>query len=79
MALLKPSWWYKPKHNQRERENTDCIMAKGWSTQLSTTPDKKKCGMSQRCWMMSFRYSPEFYNFFTEKAATPLPKALLNQ
>lgn len=45
------------RERESERESTGCAMAKGWSTQhrASTSPDKKKCGMSQRCWMMSFQ------------------------
>lgn len=26
MALPKPSWRYKPKHNQRERERTQVVL-----------------------------------------------------
>lgn len=57
MVLPKALWWYKPKHTQKERESTGCAMAKGWLTQLraSSSPDKKKCGMSQKYWMMSFQ------------------------
>lgn len=81
MALPKPLWCYKPKHNQREREHRVCYGKR----MVHTTQGQHKSRQKEMWYepeMLDDEFPDtvqEFYNFFIEKPAPSLPKALLNQ